>query len=107
MVANAKSWTAVSGQLSSVPDAYRVYLADFGTKRRTVAFQNACPVRSSRRAYVKDVVPGQFERAYLIARNTNPYSRIFKLITPHASYRIGSVVAGASSKTVASWVDPL
>lgn len=52
--------------------AYRVELPDLTFYQKTVACQSACPVRTDGRAYVTAIARGEYERAYLIARETNP-----------------------------------
>ena len=51
---------------------YRVFLPDLCFYQQTVACQFACPVRTDARAYVDAIARGEDERAYLIARETNP-----------------------------------
>ena len=53
---------------------YRVFLPDLGFYQQTVACQYACPVRTDGRAYVNAIARGEYERAYLIARETNPFA---------------------------------
>src|SRR3990172_5622945 len=53
---------------------YRAYLPDLTFYRQTVACQFACPVRTDGRAYVTAIARGEYERAYLIARETNPFA---------------------------------
>jgi NADPH-dependent glutamate synthase beta subunit-like oxidoreductase/ferredoxin len=58
-----------------MPDAsYRVSLPDLTFYQQTVACQFACPVRTDGRAYVSAIARGEYERAYLIARETNPFA---------------------------------
>lgn len=53
---------------------YRAYLTDLDFYQKTVACQFACPVRTDGRAYVSAIARGEYERAYLIARETNPFA---------------------------------
>jgi len=53
---------------------YRVSAPDLTFYQQTVACQNACPVRTDGRAYVTAISRGEYERAYLIARETNPFA---------------------------------
>jgi len=53
---------------------YRVSAPDLAFYQQTVACQNACPVRTDGRAYVTAISRGEYERAYLIARETNPFA---------------------------------
>ena len=54
--------------------SYRVSLPDLTFYRQTVACQFACPVGTDARAYVTAIAQGETERAYLIARETNPFA---------------------------------
>ncbi len=54
--------------------AYGVELPDLGFYQRAVACQFACPVRTDARGYVTAIAAGDDERAYLIARETNPFA---------------------------------
>ena len=54
--------------------SYRVSIPDLAFYQQTVACQNACPVRTDGRAYVNAIARGEYERAYLIARETNPFA---------------------------------
>jgi len=53
---------------------YPVYFQDLSYYQSTVACQFACPVRTDGRAYVTAISRGEYERAYLIARETNPFA---------------------------------
>ena len=53
---------------------YPVYFPDLSFYQRTVACQFACPVRTDGRAYVTAISRGEYEQAYLIARETNPFA---------------------------------
>ena len=55
-------------------DRYRVYFPDLHFYQQTVSCQFACPVRTDGRAYVNAIARGEYERAYLIARETNPFA---------------------------------
>ncbi len=52
--------------------SYRVFVPDLTFYQQTVACQFACPVRTDARAYVTAISRREYERAYLIARETNP-----------------------------------
>jgi len=54
--------------------SYRVFLPDLSFYQQTVSCQFACPVRTDARAYVNAIAKGEYERAYLIARETNPFA---------------------------------
>lgn len=53
---------------------YRGFLPDLAYYQQNVACQFACPVRTDGRAYVSAIARGDYERAYLIARETNPFA---------------------------------
>jgi NADPH-dependent glutamate synthase beta subunit-like oxidoreductase/ferredoxin len=53
---------------------YRVFLPNLNFYHQTVACQFACPVRTDARGYVTAIAGGEYERAYLIARETNPFA---------------------------------
>jgi len=55
-------------------DNYKVFIPDFNFYQHNVACQFACPVRTDGRAYVNAIAHGEYERAYLIARETNPFA---------------------------------
>ncbi len=54
--------------------SYRVSLPDLTFYQQSVACQFACPVRTDSRGYVTAIANGEYERAYLIARETNPFA---------------------------------
>ena len=53
---------------------YRVFLTDLNFYHKTVSCQYACPVRTDAQGYVTAIANGEYERAYLIARETNPFA---------------------------------
>lgn len=53
---------------------YNVSIPDLAFYQRTVACQHACPVRTDARGYVNAIALGDHERAYLIARESNPFA---------------------------------
>ncbi len=53
---------------------YDVLIPDLTFYQQTVSCQFACPVRTDARAYVTAIAQGEYERAYLIARETNPFA---------------------------------
>ena len=53
---------------------YAVYFPDLNFYQKTIACQFACPVRTDARGYVTAIARGEYERAYLIARETNPFA---------------------------------
>src|SRR5579859_2623489 len=54
--------------------AYRVTLPDITFYQQSIPCQFACPVRTDARGYVTAIAKGEYERAYLIARETNPFA---------------------------------
>jgi NADPH-dependent glutamate synthase beta subunit-like oxidoreductase len=56
--------------------AYHVELADTSYWRRQVKCQDACPVHTDARGYVRAIAEGDYRRAYLIARGPNPLASI-------------------------------
>src|SRR5450432_3159112 len=54
--------------------SYHASLPDLTFYEKSVACQAACPVRTDARAYVTAIAKGDYERAYLIARETNPFA---------------------------------
>ncbi len=57
-------------------NAYAVELPDVDYWRRQIRCQDACPVHTDARGYVRAVAEGDFRRAYLIARGPNPLASI-------------------------------
>jgi NADPH-dependent glutamate synthase beta subunit-like oxidoreductase len=55
---------------------YHVELADSAYWRRQVRCQDACPVHTDARGYVRAIAEGDYRRAYLIARGPNPLASI-------------------------------
>ncbi len=55
-------------------DRFRVFVPDFDYYRSLVACQFACPVGTDARGYVTAIARGDYERAYLIAREVNPFA---------------------------------
>jgi NADPH-dependent glutamate synthase beta subunit-like oxidoreductase len=56
--------------------AYQVELADTAYWRRQIKCQDACPVHTDARGYVRAIAEGDYRRAYLIARGPNPLASI-------------------------------
>ncbi len=54
--------------------SYRVFIPNLEFYQQSVACQYACPVRTDARGYVTAIAKGEYERAYLIARETNPFA---------------------------------
>jgi len=57
-------------------DSFNVELADIDYWRRQIKCQDACPVHTDARGYIRAVAEGEFRRAYLIARGPNPFASI-------------------------------
>ena len=55
---------------------YVVELADTAYWRRQIKCQDACPVHTDARGYVRAIAEGDYRRAYLIARGPNPFASI-------------------------------
>jgi NADPH-dependent glutamate synthase beta subunit-like oxidoreductase len=55
---------------------YHVEPADTSYWRRQVKCQDACPVHTDARGYVRAIADGDYRRAYLIARGPNPLASI-------------------------------
>src|SRR6476661_6768591 len=53
---------------------FQVFLPDLTYYQQSIPCQAACPVRTDARAYVTAIAQGEYERAYLIARETNPFA---------------------------------
>src|SRR5215470_12401094 len=56
--------------------AYHVELPDAAYWRRQIKCQDACPVHTDARGYVRAIAAGDYRRAYLIARRPNPLASI-------------------------------
>ena len=56
--------------------ALRVNVPGDGYHRELVSCQQACPVHTDARGYVRAIADGRFEEAYLIARGPNPFASI-------------------------------
>jgi formate dehydrogenase beta subunit len=55
---------------------YRVSVPDYDYYRRLVNCQYECPVNTDARGYVRAIAEGDFQRAYMIAREPNPFASI-------------------------------
>jgi formate dehydrogenase (NADP+) beta subunit len=55
---------------------FRVEVPDFGYWRRQIKCQDACPVHTDARGYVCAIADGDPEKAYIIARQPNPFASI-------------------------------
>lgn len=66
-------------QSTSAPQSHeriRASIPDDGYHRRLIACQEACPVHTDARGYVRAIAEGRIEEAYLIARGPNPFASI-------------------------------
>jgi NADPH-dependent glutamate synthase beta subunit-like oxidoreductase len=61
---------------SGETQVYRVELAGADYWRRQIKCQDACPVHTDARGYVRAIAAGDYRRAYLIARGPNPLASI-------------------------------
>jgi formate dehydrogenase beta subunit len=66
----------MSGNGQVPGEGYRIELADVGYWRRQIKCQDACPVHTDARGYVRAVAEGDDRRAYRIARGPNPLASI-------------------------------
>lgn len=55
-------------------NSYNVYSPSIEYYQQNIPCQTACPVRTDGRAYVNAIARGEYEKAYLIARETNPFA---------------------------------
>ena len=55
---------------------YRVRVADADYWREQIKCQDACPVHTDARGYVRAIAAGDYEKAYLIARGPNPLASL-------------------------------
>lgn len=55
---------------------YSVQIPDATYWRKQIRCQDACPVHTDARGYIRAIAAGDFERAYLIARGPNPLASI-------------------------------
>lgn len=53
---------------------YRVAVPPPDHWKRLISCQQACPVHTDARGYVRAIAAGRFEEAYLIARGPNPFA---------------------------------
>lgn len=62
--------------MTAAGDRLRVEVPAEGHHRRLVSCQEACPVRTDARGYVRAIAAGRFEEAYAVARGPNPFASI-------------------------------
>jgi NADPH-dependent glutamate synthase beta subunit-like oxidoreductase len=55
---------------------FHVALPDHGYWRKQIKCQDACPVHTDARGYVTAIADGDYERAYIIAREPNPFASV-------------------------------
>ena len=55
---------------------YRVEIPDADYWERQINCQDACPVHTDARGYIRAIAAGRYEDAYLIARGPNPLASI-------------------------------
>ncbi len=63
-------------ELPEAPARLAVEIPDAGYHRRLISCQQACPVHTDARGYVRAIAAGRFDEAYLIARGPNPFASI-------------------------------
>ena len=88
--------------------AYRVSIPDLTFYQQSVACQFACPVRTDARGYVTAIARGEFERAYLIARATNPFASTCGWVCGapcEAACRRGEIDAAIAIRALKRFVD--
>jgi NADPH-dependent glutamate synthase beta subunit-like oxidoreductase/ferredoxin len=66
----------MSTPIATPRDHYQVELPDTGYWRRQIKCQDACPVHTDARGYVRAIAEADYRRAYLIARGPNPLASI-------------------------------
>jgi len=59
-----------------VYNRFSVEIPDIDYWKKQIKCQNACPVHTDARGYVRAIADGDFEKAYLIARGPNPLASI-------------------------------
>ena len=55
---------------------YEIEIADVDYWRRNIRCQDACPVHTDARGYVRAIAEGDYQKAYRIARGPNPLASI-------------------------------
>ncbi|MBL8792945.1 MAG: FAD-dependent oxidoreductase [Planctomycetia bacterium] len=66
----------MSGTKTGPEHAYHVELPEADYWRRQIKCQDACPVHTDARGYVRAIADGDYRKAYLIARGPNPLASI-------------------------------
>jgi formate dehydrogenase beta subunit len=61
-----------SERISTEPSPWMVDIADSAYWQSNIPCQDACPVHTDARGYVRAIAEGDFRKAYLIARGPNP-----------------------------------
>jgi NADPH-dependent glutamate synthase beta subunit-like oxidoreductase/ferredoxin len=87
---------------------YRVSIPDLTFYQQTVACQFACPVHTDARGYVNAIAQGDYERAYLIAREVNPFASTCGFVCGapcEAACRRGKVDAPIAIRALKRFVD--
>ena len=65
-----------TGTMDMNTQNFRVRVPDSNYWREIISCQNACPVHTDARGYVRAIASEQYELAYLIARGPNPLASI-------------------------------
>ncbi len=87
---------------------YRAFLPDLTFYQQTIACQFACPVRTDARGYAEAIARGDDERAYLIARETNPFASTCGWVCGapcEAACRRGQIDAAVSTRALKRFVN--
>ena len=85
----------------------QVEIPDDDYWRRQIKCQDACPVNTDARGYVRAIADGDFERAYLIARGPNPLASICGRVCGapcEAACRRGSIDEAVSIRALKRFV---
>jgi NADPH-dependent glutamate synthase beta subunit-like oxidoreductase len=64
----------------AVGQQFRVEIPETDYWRKQIKCQDACPVHTDARGYVRAIADGEYELAYLIARGPNPLASLCGLI---------------------------
>jgi NADPH-dependent glutamate synthase beta subunit-like oxidoreductase len=87
---------------------YSAYVPDLSFYQQAVKCQAACPVRTDGRGYVTAISHGDYERAYLIARENNPFASTCGWVCGapcEAACRRGSIDAPISIRALKRFVN--
>lgn len=94
--------------MAAVRGRYRTSLTDLTFYQQAVKCQAACPVRTDARGYVTAISRDDYERAYLIARENNPFASTCGWVCGapcEAACRRGSIDAPISIRALKRFVN--